>query len=262
MSKIMPAEGWIVQSPSGVLKTARGLCLVRLQDVHAWLMKRHDLPSASAVARVFGVFISDANSETGMKHGVAKVREILYLTDLSEYAESLSGFAGKHFLDEVVEHVPYVPHHRFDRNTLEALMYSLGLMAGEVWAPHDYDIDLNARLNGYCAERRFPAVAKAREVLGRFAVPFAAAHALWGWGVKVTPVQLVAETTTDKWTPERLKADRAALEAGGSKSPMKTLSANSGIPDRKIRHLIKTASTSTAPANSVFNMAKKVKRQS
>ena len=74
-------------------------------------------------------------------------------------------------------------------------MYALGLMAGEVWAPHDVEIDLNDRLEGYCAEGYFPTVAKAREILGRFAVPFAAAHALWGWGTvaAVGPVAASAD---------------------------------------------------------------------
>lgn len=183
---IAPPEGWRVQSPLGVLKTNTGRLLVRLEDVHAWIMQRHVLPSASAVARVFGAFASDANSAVGMEHGAAKVREFLHLTDLSGYAEPVSEFAGRHFLREVAELLPHVPHHHFDRGTPEALMYSLGLMAGEVWAPHAVDIDLNERLDGYCPNGEFPAVAKAREILGRLAVPFAAAHALWGWGSVVT----------------------------------------------------------------------------
>lgn len=184
---VTPPEGWCDQSPFGVLKTACGERLARLEDVHAWLMRRDGMPSASAVARVFGVFVSDANSEIGMKHGAAKVRASLYLTDLSGYAESVRGFAGRFFLREMANLVPYVPHHHFDRGTVAALMYSLGLMAGEVWAPHEVEIDLNDRLDGYCAEGYFPTVAKAREVLGRFAVPFAMAHELWGWGTVAMP---------------------------------------------------------------------------
>jgi hypothetical protein len=70
-------------------------------------------------------------------------------------------------------------------------MYSMGLMAGEVWAPHAIDIDLNDRLEGYFPVGEFPTVAKAREILGRLAVPFAAAHELWGWG----SVEAAAATT-------------------------------------------------------------------
>lgn len=179
---IDPPEGWYAQSPFGVLKTNTGVCLVRLEDVHAWLMQRDAMPSASAVARVFGAFAADTNSAVGMEHGAEKVRESLHFLDLSDYAEPLRGFAGRHFLRQVAELIPYVPHHRFDRGTPGALMYALGLMAGEVWAPHSVEIDLNDRLEGYCAEGYFPSVVKAREILGRFAVPFAAAHALWGWG--------------------------------------------------------------------------------
>lgn len=179
---ITPPEGWRVQSPLGVLKTDRGRPLVRLEDVHAWMMQRDGIPSASAVARVFGVFASDANSAVGMEHGAAKVREFLHLTDLSGYAEPVSGFVGRLFLREVAELVPCVTHSHFERGTPEALMYSLGLMAGEVWAPHAIDIDLNDRLEGYFPYGEFPTVAKAREILGRLAVPFAAAYELWGWG--------------------------------------------------------------------------------
>ena len=199
---ITPPEGAPIRAPFGGLKTVRGLDLVRLEDVHAWMMQRHGLPSASAVARVFGAFASDANSAVGMKHGAGKVREFLHLTDLSGYAEPVSEFAGKHFLREVAELVPYVPHHHFDRGTPEALLYCLGLVAGEVWAPHAVDIDLNERLAGYMPEGNFPTVAKAREIVGRLAVSYAAAHALWGWGsvgaVKTVapapaPVEVVAD---------------------------------------------------------------------
>lgn len=179
---IAPPECWRVQSPLGVLRTNTGVRLARLEDVHAWLMQRDGMSSASAVARVFGAFAADTNSAMGMEHGAEKVRESLHILDLSHDAEPVRGWAGRHFLREVAELIPYVPHHRFDRGTAGALMYALGLIAGEVWAPHDVEIDLNDRLEGYCAEGYFPTVAKAREILGRFAVPFAAAHALWGWG--------------------------------------------------------------------------------
>jgi hypothetical protein len=179
---IAPPEGAPIRAPFGDLKTVRGLHLVRLEDVHAWMMQRHGLPSAPAAARVFGAFASDAGSAVGMKHGATKVRELLHLVDLAHFAEPVSGFAGRYFLREVAVLVPHVRHHHFDRGTPEALMYSLGLVAGEVWAPHAVDIDLNERLAGYMPEGNFPTVAKAREIVGRLAVSYAAAHALWGWG--------------------------------------------------------------------------------
>lgn len=188
---IEPPEGWKAQSAYGVQRTNAGERLARLEDVHTWLMQRDGMSSASAVARVFGAFAADTNSSMGMEHGAEKVRESLHILDLSHDAEPVRGWAGRYFLRGVAELIPYVPHHRFDRGTAGALMYALGLMAGEVWAPHDVEIDLNDRLEGCCAEGYFPTVAKAREILGRFAVPFAAAHALWGWGT-VSPVVQVA----------------------------------------------------------------------
>ncbi|NUN62076.1 MAG: hypothetical protein HUU13_13510 [Burkholderiaceae bacterium] len=195
---IVPPEGWRVQSPLGVLKTNTGVRLARLEDVHAWLMQRDGMSSASAVARVFGAFAADTNSAMGMEHGAEKVRESLHILDLSHDAEPVRGWAARHFLREVAELIPYVPHHRFDRGTAAALMYALGLIAGEIWAPHDVEIDLNDRLEGYCAEGYFPTVVKAREILGRFAVPFAAAHALWGWGT-VAEVAAVPAVPLADW---------------------------------------------------------------
>lgn len=207
---VVPPEGfaWHVQSPYGTLKTDRGGKLVRLEDMHAWLMQRDGVPSARAVATVFGVFAADTNSKLGMEKGAAEVRKYLYLLDLSGYAQPIAGFTGKYFLNEVEEMVPYVPHHRFDRGTIEALFYSLGLMAGEVWAPHECEIDLNHRLDGYCPQGDFPSIEKSKEILGRFAVPFIAAHALWDWGTVAVPV--AAETEA---TPAAAAAPAALTEA-------------------------------------------------
>jgi len=47
---IKPMEGWTLQTPYGTLKTSRGVDLVRLEDVHAWLMQEKGIPSASAAA--------------------------------------------------------------------------------------------------------------------------------------------------------------------------------------------------------------------
>lgn len=266
---ITPPEGALIRAPFGVLKTARGRDLVRLEDVHAWMMQRHGLPSASAVARVFGAFASDANSAVGMEHGAAKVREFLHLTDLSGYAEPVSEFAGRYSLREVARLVPHVPHHRFDRSTPEALMYSLGLVAGEVWAPHAVDVDLNERLEGYMPDGKFPTVAKAREIVGRLAVPYAAAHELWGWGSVVavgaaapaplslvrsepaqssTPVSAPAGKVPQKsqhlqWTGEALAEKRAALKREDPKRRDQTqqLATLSGLPIREITRREKQA---------------------
>ncbi len=184
-SRIQPPEGSRVHSDAGILKTGHGIDLAQLQAVHAWLMQRDGLPAAVAVGRVFGVFLSDAASEVGMRAGADEVRKCLHLTDPSQYAEPLTSFAGRLYLREVAQHVPYVPHHRFDRGTIEALLYSLSLMAGEVWAAPGQDVDLNRRLDGNCAAGDFPSAAAARAILGRLAIPAAAAHVLWGWGTVV-----------------------------------------------------------------------------
>jgi hypothetical protein len=195
---ITPPDGWGVHSAFGVLKTNTGKKLARLEEVHAWQMQRHGIPSASAAARVFGVFISDAASALGMKHGADKVRELLHITDLAEYPDSLGSISGRLFVDEVADMMPYVPHHRFGEGTPEALIYSLGVLAGEVWAGHRGDVDLNHRLAGFCSEGDFPSMAQSRGILGRLAVPFAAAHELWGWGsVAEVHIEVVARSITE-----------------------------------------------------------------
>lgn len=48
--RIVPPASWNMRSPYGLLKTRTGVLLVRLEDVHAWLMQEKSLPSMSATA--------------------------------------------------------------------------------------------------------------------------------------------------------------------------------------------------------------------
>lgn len=191
---IEPLEGWTLQTPYGTLKNSRGEPLVRLEDVHAWLMQKNGIPSVSAAVKVFAVFTSDNGSELSFKHGSAKVRSQLYITDLAEYADPIDGFSGSRYLEKVTDQIPYVSY-EYDRGTVEAVIYALGIAAGEVWAPHKQNTDLNDRLDGYCAEGYFPSIERCIEILGHFAVPIALAHALWGWGRVVEVVGSVAKVT-------------------------------------------------------------------
>lgn len=191
-AEIIPVEGWTLHSHFGVLKTNTGVSLARLEDVHAWLMRSEGIPSASAAARVFSVFTSDAGSALGLTHGAARVRSFLHVTDLSEYPDSGQSFAGRQFMDEAAQWMPYVPHHHFEKGTKEALIYALGVLAGEVWAPHSGDMDLNDRLDGYCPEGYFPSAERSRAIVGRLAIPFALAHELWGWGTVAGPAVIAA----------------------------------------------------------------------
>lgn len=184
--KVTPPEGWSVHSPFGLLKTGRGQHLVRLEDVHAFVMQRDGLPSASAAARVFSVFVSDAASAQGIEHGAGVVRARLRIIDPADYAYPIAGLAGELFMAHVAEQMPYLPHHRFDRGTVEAHLYAVGVIAGEVWTPHGKALgealDLGRRLDGYCPEGSVPSVAMFQELAGRFAVSCEVAHVLWGWG--------------------------------------------------------------------------------
>lgn len=195
--KLIPEAGWELHTrPYGTLKDIRGNPLVRLETVYALLMARQGLTSEQAATRVFGPFTSDTNSELGMKHGADKLRPFLQIVDLTSASFSVSEFAGVRCMDKIAELMPYVPHHHFDEGTPQALFYSLGVMAGEAWAPHGVDVDLNDRLEGWGAEGYFPTMAKAREILGPFAIRHELAHKLWGWGaVHDSAVDAKATTT-------------------------------------------------------------------
>jgi len=201
-----------MHSEYGLLKTLKGVDLVRLEAVHGMLMERDVLASADAALRVFGPFISDANSEIGMTYGAAKLRASLHITDLSQKASSISDFAGRMHLDKLAELIPSANHTHFERSTREALFYTLALVAGEVWAPHSGDVDLNARLGDDCPEGYFPSAAKCRELVGPLAVPVALAHKLWAWGrvAEVVPLHVVASAEVAPTTWAALVAFREA----------------------------------------------------
>lgn len=190
---VEPPKGWDVQSVYGTLKDARGHRLVRLEDVHAWLMTSKELASANAAARIFSAFISDTGSSVGLVHGAAAVRKTLCFLDPSENAAAYDDYSGREFIKKLAALFPYVPHAHFERGTVEALIYSVGIVAGYLWAPamrDNREVDLNASLESYGADGAFPSCSTCRDVLGRFAVSLNVAHALWGWGNSAEVVQL------------------------------------------------------------------------
>lgn len=166
---VAPEKDWEFTSPYGVLKDSSGKFLERLELIHAFLMKRDKCTSMQAALRVFGPFVSDANSELGMQRGADKLRPFVMVVDISEGADSLfpSGkYAVRRNLDKLKELIPYIPHHHFDRDTDEALLYALGNIAADIWSPACGDIDLNDRPYAEFAEGYFPSVSTARHILG------------------------------------------------------------------------------------------------
>lgn len=220
--KITPEAGWELHSQYGALKDVDGKPLERLEAVHALLMKRDGLTSMDAAVRVFGPFLADGNSEIGMRHGAAKLRPFLMLCDKSDRAYSLfpsSEYSDRSHLERLAELMPYVPHHHFDRDTPEALLYALAQMAGEVWAPYSGDFDLNDRPCAAFAEGYFPTVAKAREILGPLAVRHDLAHKLWGWGVvDAAAVDANAASAPPAVTPGSSTNDETIAPAEAQKS--------------------------------------------
>lgn len=194
-AKIEAPEGWNVQSAYGTLKDVRGARLVRLEDIHAWLMTNKELSSTNAAAWIFSAFTFDAGSPIGLLHGAAAVRTTLRILHPAESAAEYSDYLGSLYFNELTTLFPYVPHHQFDRDTPEALLYAMGNVAGYVWAPAMQDgpeVDLNECLDSYTAEGDFPSADVCRNRLGRLAVTFQAAHQLWGWGAVADVVTLQA----------------------------------------------------------------------
>lgn len=217
-TKVEPEDGWKLQSPYGTLLDVELRPLERLEAVHALLMEREGLTSNDAAVRVFSPFVSDTNSEIGVQFGADKLRRYLMVCDRSDRAYSLfpvSRYSNRAWLDRIAEQLPYVPHHRFDNGTPEALLYALAQVAGEVWAPGSGDFDLNDRLCQSFADGYFPSVDKAREILGPIAVRHDLAHKLWGWGcvkanqIEVTPA---SEKPSASWNEVVCikKADKGA----------------------------------------------------
>lgn len=262
-SKIEPPSAWSAKTAYGFAKTVGGVPLVRLEDVHAWLVESQDMPSASAAARVFSVFVSDAASELGMRYDAAKVRSALHILDPVEHPSGYGEFAGRQFFTEASEAFPYVPHHRFEAGTEEALLYAMGLAAAYVWGRTSSDCidgDLNRQLDGYCPDGEFQSHAVCRGIIGRLAVSLDVAHALWGWGAVAEVVQLRSVTTAitqplqaavtqpkkvpqrelaPDWDGGRLKKRLAELKRAKVKAPTQDLATESGLPVREITRRIK-----------------------
>lgn len=257
---VTPETGWVLHSPYGALQDIERRPLERLEAIHALLMKRDGLTSMDAAIRVFGPFVSDANSEVGMRHGAAKLRRFLMHCDKADRAYSLfpaGKYADQSQQDRLVELVPHVAHHQYDRNTPDALMYALGQMAGEVWAPYSGDFDLNDRPCAEFAEGYFPSVAKAREILGPLAVRHDLAHKLWGWGtvvvaapvagaqsaapLAVAPKKVPQRAQAPEWTPQRLASRQTELKKLHKDFTAK-LADECGLPKREISRRIKATS--------------------
>lgn len=262
-AKIVPPSAWCTKTDYGFAKTVRGVPLVRLEDVHAWFVESKDMPSASAAARVFSVFVFDAASEIGMRIGAPKVRSALHILDLVEHPSGYGEFAGRLFFTEASKAFPHVPHHHIEEGTEEALLYAMGLAAAYVWVRTSGEViedDLSTQLDGYCADGEFPSYAGCKGFLGRLAVTFKAANALWGWGTVAEVVQLQSVTTgstqylqavvaqpkkvpqrelAPDWDGGRLKKRLAELKRSKAKAPTQDLATESGLPVREITRRIK-----------------------
>lgn len=259
-SKIKPPPSWSAKTDYGFAKTTTGIPLVRLEDVHAWLVESTDIPSASAAARVFSVFVFDAASEIGMRFDAAKVRSTLHILDPVEHPSGYGEFAGRQFLTEASEAFPYLPHHHIEAGTEGALLYAMGLAAPYVWGSASRDGiegDLNRQLDGYCPDGEFQSYAVCKGFLGRLAVSLDVAHALWGWGAVAEVVHLQSVTSgplqaveaqpkkvpqrelAPEWDGGRLKKRLAELKRSKDKAPTQVLATESGLPVREITRRIK-----------------------
>lgn len=253
---VTPEQGWDLHSPYGALMDTERRPLERLEAIHAFLMRRDGLTSRDAAARAFGPFLSDANSEIGMRIGADKLRRYLMVCDMSDRAYSLfptGVYADRTSMERLAEQLPYVPHHHFDSGTPEALLYALAQMAGEVWALHSGDFDLNDRLRESFADGYFPSLAKAKEMLGPIAVRHDLAHRLWGWGrvvadqVEAAPADPMAKDvgtlgkkTRHDWKGNqtlycKLQSDFDAAEGATVKARREAVAAEWGISPAMVK---------------------------
>lgn len=256
--KVTPPVGWLPHSAYGALRDPSGKSLERLEVIHAFLMERDGLSSSDAAIKVFGPFTSDANLDLARWKGADKLRSFLMMCDRADKAYALfpvGKYAVRTHLEKLVEHVPYVLHHRFDRGTPEGLLHSLGSIAGEVWSPVCGAFDLNDRPLAAVADGRFPPVEKARDILGPLAVRHDLAHQLWGWGTVSAAVvdanaagaspakKLKRHELAPEWTGEKLKQRKAVLEKQckeqGVRNYSELLAEETGLPVREISERIK-----------------------
>jgi hypothetical protein len=153
-------------------------------------------------------------------------------------------------------------------------------MAGEVWAPHSGDFDLNDRPCASFAEGYFPSVVKARQILGPLSVRHELAHKLWGWGsvekagagdltvaqevqatgIPARAIKVVQRELAPEWTGQKLAGRLSELKKQcreqGTRNYTQLLSTESGVPIREITRRIKAESGSA-----IAGMAGQLKRK-
>ena len=179
-SNIEPEKGWELHSKTGFMRCGPELSdrLVSLHDVTIWLMCRNELPLVAAVERICSAF---------QDHGVTGVHFSTvdaYATPIDEPSEwdKIIGLPDGEDLAKTLRAVWLMPAHQ-----LERLVNTPGFKPSYNAAkesPFDYSNRLGS---GNC-----------------YAITFARAHALWGWGstaeVKKLAVASAAEVEPQTWT--------------------------------------------------------------
>lgn len=170
--QIEPPEGsnWQPHSPHGLqrFKDGPGGNVVRLADVVRWLMSAHHLPLLDAVDRVCSQLEGDSPP-------------LVYLLDANSWARAQDEFSdwAVFYFDEysgLADLSPPIAHAKAAGRSLRASWliepHVLARMVNEPGRRAEYNSDKQTPFEWSESGKRGSA----------WAVPFAVAHALWGWG--------------------------------------------------------------------------------
>lgn len=253
-NRIEPPEGsgWHLHSPYGAQRFKDGPdgYVVRLADVVRWLMQVRETSFANAVRAVCAPLEGDAPPPL---YRLDAVEDAAPENDTTEWLKYLSGYEGLHSLP------PQVANARAAALALKATWLmtprELSRLVNSPGFSSEYD---ETKESPFEFSERTDRTGGPKDL----AVPFAVAHALWGWGSVVavgaaasaplslvrsepaqpsTPVSAPAGKVPQKsqhpqWTGEALAAKRAALKREDPKRRDQTqqLATLSGLPIREI----------------------------
>jgi len=255
---IKPEPGWKPRGRFGVMKTPDGTLLVALADVACFLRDRDGLTKLQAVDVVINAITPADIALLWNTH--------FYGASASLRSDRSSSFFDLHWMDDVdpddheiptlvdgpsafkrfaphaplkYRNLPSVPREHSDSDPFEDPSPELKAWLAKPESERKLDLFNEKERRSLLSYLSNPSP-NGVNVQHFHALPHYRAHELWGWGSKAQDTaQAPTSVQTNEEDGERLWHELQALEVSGCKTPMKTLSERTGIPDRKIRHLVK-----------------------
>ena len=213
--KVVPEDGWNVQTKYGTLKNRSGAELVRLEDVHSWLCAAGN-PAQDAVYKIFSPFYEACITavESGNPDDLALPGK-LNILNVRTWPDGLLFGADRNKAPSVgvlTSAFPALGHIRLEDGSIGGLIYSIAEGARRVW--HGIADISTDRLAAWESEKngaldvqygiKWPSDEVLRTALGRIAVPIETANELWQWGsvCVVIPLHVVSEDSQgpENWT--------------------------------------------------------------